>query len=411
MSKKFPDLLDDFISYVKVDTASDPTSKDFPSTSGQKELLTKLKGQLDKLGMDWVVQKEPHNYLYAFLAGNSGESTPPVGFIAHVDTSPEEPGKNVKPRVLDYKGGVIDISEDGRICLDPRIQGELDGKAGKTLITASGDTLLGADDKAGVAEIISGLKYLQLHPEIKRSDIFIAFTPDEEIGKGTKYFDTKIFKPEYAYTFDGSGMGYYEEENFNAVNGHVIFHGFNTHAGTAFGKMINSVRASAFFVNRLEKRFTPEGTKGRDGFIHFDSLSGNVNNVQVNFVIRDFSKMGVQRFKNDMTSMKNETEKKFPGIRIEIKFIDAYENMKLIIDSKSDVRSRIQKAAVRADIDLKHSAIRGGTDGARLSFMGIPTPNIFTGGYNFHSKYEFAVLEEMEAAVELMIEIAGGGIE
>jgi tripeptide aminopeptidase len=407
MNEKYPDLLNNFVNYVKFNTMSNPDSDKTPSSKGQWDFMKHLVKELENIGLTWVIKGTNHCYLYGFLECNyeREEKMDSIGFVAHIDTSPEEPGINVKPKIFTYHGGTIDISGDGRIKLEPELHPYLKDKIGKTLITASGDTLLGADDKAGVAEIISALKYLKNNPCIKHGDIYLAFTPDEEIGHGTKYFDTAIFKPDFAFTMDGAEIGIYESENFNAINGKIKITGFNTHPGNAYKKMVNSIRVMGYFISLLQEEDTPENTRDREGFIHFDKINGSVNEVKVDFIMRDFTRPGLENLKQLLFEIKNKVQERFPKSNIDIDFLEIYENMKRIIDKHPHIEKRVYSAAKNLGIELKKIGIRGGTDGARLSFMGIPTPNLFTGGYNYHSKYEFAILEEMEMATSLIIEI------
>ncbi len=398
-------ILDYFLKYVAVNTKSDPLSPRTPSTEGQIELARMVKRDMEVIGFDDIFFDERRGYLYGKIAANTKSPGLSIGFIAHLDTSFEESAINVKPKVITYTGGSIVINNERGMIIDPSENPDLEGKKGKTVIHASGDTLLGADDKAGLAEIISACRYIREHNEIEHGDVYVAFTPDEEIGKGTAYFNLEYFKPDFAFTVDGSEAPYYEDENFNAVNGYAEFIGFNTHPGSAYRKMINSVRASSLFISEVEDAFSPECTKDREGFIHFDKVEGDVNRTRVDFIIRDFESGGIERFKKVLESCKGKVQARFPKVRTELVFKESYRNMKEIISRKPLIEEVVRRAYGMSSLELKKNPIRGGTDGARLSFMGLAAPNLFTGGYNFHSKYEFAVLEEMETAAALIVNI------
>ena len=403
---KHAHLLDDFLSFVKVNTRSNPNNDKTPSFEGEFNLAKKLKELLKEL-VDEVFYDDENCYVYGLLKKNT-ENKRCIGFNSHMDTSPEESGENVKPRVFKYEGGDIEIGN--RTIIKEEDIVDFSKKLGKTFITASGDTLLGADDKAGIANIISMLRYFKEHPKESHGDIYVAFTPDEEIGQGIKYLDMEHFKIDFGFTVDGSGIGEYDDENFNAINGKIIFTGYNVHAGSAYKKMRNAVRASSYFMSLLDEKHSAEGTKNREGYIHFDAIEGDVNKVELELIIRDFTKPGLEKLNNMLEKHSSETKKKFKGIGIKLNLKDAYSNMKEIIDRFPEVSKVVEKSADNIGLVLKRTPIRGGTDGAMLSWREkIAMPNIFTGGYNFHSKKEYAVLEEMEKSVDLIIEIVKNG--
>lgn len=407
--RKYDNLLARFLRYVEIDTQSQEEATRYPSTDKQLVLLNLLREEMKGLGLtDITTNAELSNlgYIKGRLPGNTGEKVAPVAFIAHVDTSPEESGAGVKPIVhRKYDGGTITFPANPDITLNPETAPVLAKKKGKTIITASGDTLLGADDKAGVAEIMTAVEFLSAHPGIKHGDIWVIFTSDEEVGNGTKTIRREDIAAKYAYTVDGGEEGLIETENFNATNGEILFKGFNTHPGSAKDKMVNAVRAASFYLAKLPPAKSPERTEGKEGFIHPLSINGDVNRVSIKVIIRDFTKTGLGESEELLQKVKEEVRREYGDIEIEIKLRRAYENMKEILVQYPAVIEAPFASARRLGITPQEAAIRGGTDGARLSFIGLPTPNLWTGGYMFHSKFEFAVLEEMETATALIIEI------
>lgn len=407
----FPTLLSRFCKYLQFDTQSNPDSSNYPSTSKQLDFLNFLKKELISLGLK-DVELDEYGYLMAKLDSTikdkiKEKNCDSIVFIAHVDTSPDESGENVKPRIIEnYDGNPINFPDDDKVVLSKEIYPALSQKIGKTIITASGKTLLGADDKAGVAEIVTAFEYLAKNPDIEHPTLYLLFTPDEEVGNGTKYIKREKIPAKYGYTLDGGAIGEIENENFNAVNGEIIIKGFNTHPGAAKDKMINAIRASGYFISNLNLAHSPEKTEEKEGFIHPIDIKGDVNEVKIKFIIREFDKDKVEYLKAELEESIKKVNNIYPGFKYELSFNDAYQNMKEVIDKNPVVMEKLLSACQKIGIKAILKGIRGGTDGARLSFMGLPCPNIFTGGYLFHSKYEFAVLEEMEKAVELIIKIA-----
>lgn len=407
----FPNLIERFCNYVKFDTQSDPDSLNYPSTKKQLIFLNYLKDELNSIGLKDVFLNE-YGYLMAKLDSTIKNSSKdnksyPIVFIAHVDTSSEESGENVMPRIIrDYDGKDIFFPDNDKITLSTKITSVLNQKIGKTIITASGQTLLGADDKAGVAEIITAFEYLIKNPEIEHPDLYLLFTPDEEVGNGTKYINIDNIPAKYGYTLDGGAIGEIENENFNAINGEVTIYGFNTHPGAAKDKMINAIRAASIFISNLKIDLSPEKTENKEGFIHPIDINGDVNEVKIKFILREFNKEKLENLKKHIEESLQKTLSIYPNFKYSLNWINAYENMKEVIDKNPIVLEKLIKACKKSGIEPILKGVRGGTDGARLSFMGLPCPNIFTGGYLYHSKYEFAVLEEMEKATELIINIA-----
>lgn len=408
---EFSNLKDRFCKYVAFNTQSNFESSSYPSTKNQLIFLQYLKEELIKIGLK-DVEIDQYGYLMAKLnstitSEKNRNNFDPIVFIAHVDTSPEESGENVKPRIIEnYNGDIISFPDDKNIILSKENFPVLSQKIGKTIITASGKTLLGADDKAGVAEIVTAFEYMKNNPQIEHPDIYLLFTPDEEIGNGTKHIKRENIPAKYGYTLDGGAIGEIENENFNAVNGEVIIYGFNTHPGAAKDKMINAIRATSIFINNLDINLTPEKTAEKDGFIHPIQISGDVNEVSVKFILREFDKTKLETLKKHVEDSLEKAFSTYHGFKFKTNWVDSYSNMKEIIDENPVVMDKLIKACKKTGINPIIKGIRGGTDGARLSFMGLPCPNIFTGGYLYHSRYEFAVLEEMEKVTELIINIA-----
>lgn len=398
-------LVDRFLSYVKFDTQSDELTNMTPSTPGQMVFAEYLENELRKMGLT-EISLEDTGYLMATLPANTDKKVPVVGFIAHLDTSPDMSGRHVNPRIVEnYPGGDIVLSKAEGIVLSPADFPELNDYIGQDLIVTDGTTLLGADDKAGIAEIISAVDYLQKHPEIKHGKIRIAFNPDEEIGQGAHKFDVQRFGADWAYTMDGGAIGELEYENFNAAVAKVTFAGRNVHPGYAKHKMINSMRIANQFVIMLPRWETPEHTEDYEGFYHLVSMEGTVEKTVLTYIIRDHDRDRFERRKKELEHLARKINHEFPDCcSIEIK--DQYYNMREKIEPVKFVVDIAEEAMRRCDIKPKVQPIRGGTDGAQLSFKGLPCPNIFAGGLNFHGRYEFVPIPSMEKAADVIVEIA-----
>ena len=398
-------VVDRFLEYVKFDTQSDELTNLTPSTPGQMEFAQYLEGKLKELGLKNVSLDE-NGYLMATLPANTDEKVPTIGFIAHLDTSPDMSGRHVNPRIVkDYDGNDIVLNAEKEIVLSPTQFPELRHYTGQDLIVTDGNTLLGADDKAGIAEIITAVEYLMAHPEIKHGDIRIAFNPDEEIGLGAHKFDVEKFGADWAYTMDGGEIGELEYENFNAAVAKVTFKGRNVHPGYAKHKMVNSLRVATQFAIMLPRWETPEHTEGYEGFYHMVGIEGDVEKTVLTYIIRDHDRDRFERRKKEFEHLTRKINKEFPECAsLELK--DQYYNMREKIEPVMHVIEIAEQAMRNADITPKVVPIRGGTDGAQLSFKGLPCPNIFAGGLNFHGRYEFVPIPSMEKAVEVIVEIA-----
>jgi len=399
-------VVDRFLRYVRFDTQSDPRSGAVPSTAGQMVFARELAEELKKMDLT-DIELDPNGYLMATLPSNMDEPTPVVGFIAHMDTSPDFTGYEVSPRVVkSYNGGDIILNEKKNIILSAAVFPEIENYKGKDLIVTNGETLLGADDKAGVAEIVSAVEYLVTHPEIRHGKIRIAFTPDEEIGQGADHFDVRKFGADFAYTLDGGEVGSLEYENFNAAGAKVIIHGSSVHPGYAKNKMKNSIKIAYHFISLLPGDETPEKTEEYQGFYHLTDIKGTVEQTEIDFIIRDFN---LDKFVERKETMKNTADQinmEYGVGSAEVILRDQYYNMQEIIDKSMFVVDIAREAIARAGIVPKIVPIRGGTDGARLSFMGLPCPNLFAGGHNFHGKYEYIPTSSMEKACGVIVEIA-----
>ena len=396
-------LIDRFLKYVKLDTQSDEDTNLTPSTPGQMVFVEELKKELEQLGLTEITLDE-NGYLFATLPSNIDRDVPTVGFIAHVDTSPDMSGKNVNPRIVKYEGGNIVLNEDKKIVLSPEQFPEMLDYVGQELIVTDGNTLLGADDKAGVAEIVSAIEYLIAHPEIKHGKVRIGFNPDEEIGKGAHKFDVDLFGCDFAYTMDGGAVGEIEYENFNAAIARVKFAGRNVHPGYAKHKMLNSIRVANQFAIMLPRWETPEHTEGYEGFYHLVGVEGTVESTTLTYIIRDHDRDRFERRKKELEHLTRKINHEFENCAtIEIK--DQYYNMREKIEPVMHIIDTAIKAIERAGVKPLVVPIRGGTDGAQLSFKGLPCPNIFAGGLNFHGRYEFVPIPSMEAAQRTVLEI------
>ncbi|MEZ9505124.1 peptidase T [Vibrio sp. 10N.286.51.B11] len=398
-------LVERFLNYVTFDTKSDPSNQQCPSSPGQITFAEALK--LELVALDLVdVSLDDNGYLMAKLPSNVDYPVPAIGFVAHMDTAPDASGANVKPQVIkDYRGGTIELGDSGE-SLNPSQYPDLDSLHGHDLITTDGTTLLGADNKAGIAEIISAIAYLKANPDIKHGDICIGFTPDEEIGRGANLFDVEKFGAEWAYTIDGGPVGELEFENFNATSADVICHGVNVHPGTAKGKMVNSMNIAAQFQLMMPAQETPECTEGYEGFYHLKSAEMGVARSELGYIIRDFEREGVEARKAFMQQKVDELNERLEKGRVELVLTDSYFNMKEMVEPHQHIIELAKQAMIECNVEPMVKPIRGGTDGARLSFMGLPCPNIFTGGYNFHGIHEFITIQGMEQAVKVIVELS-----
>ncbi len=398
-------VVDRFLQYVKFDTQSDELTNMTPSTPGQMIFAQALEKELHNLGLTDITLDD-NGYLMATLPGNTGHKVPTIGFIAHLDTSPDLSGHHVNPRIVEnYDGSAITLNPEQNVILSPEEFPELLHYVGQSLIVTDGTTLLGADDKAGIAEIVTAMAYLIKHPEIKHGDIRICFNPDEEIGAGAHKFDVERFGADWAYTMDGGEIGELEYENFNAAVAKVTVKGRNVHPGYAKHKMINSMRIANQFVIMLPRWETPEHTEGYEGFYHLISFEGSVEQSVLTYIIRDHDRDRFERRKKELEHLTRKINNEFPDCAsIEIK--DQYYNMREKIEPVSHIVEIAEQAMRNAGVTPKVVPIRGGTDGAQLSFKGLPCPNIFAGGLNFHGRYEFVPIPSMEKAVEVIVEIA-----
>ncbi len=400
-------VVERFLQYVEYNTQSDENSDASPSTSGQLVLGEALKKELEELGLENVRLTET-GYVYGVLSANTTkEQVPAIGFIAHMDTSSDMPGEGVKPQIIqDYPGGDIVLSSEKGITLSPEEFPELNEYVGKTLITTDGTTLLGADDKAGIAEIITAVEYLIEHPEIPHGKICVAFTPDEEIGRGADHFDVSGFGADFAYTLDGGPIGELEYENFNAAKAKVFVQGESVHPGTAKDKMLNSMLLAAEYMAQLPANETPAHTEGYEGFYHLTNISGNVETTTMSYIIRDFDWASFEHRKQVMQAAAHSLNQKYGRSIFSVAIEDQYYNMKEKIEPVQHVVRIAEEAMQSLGIAPVVVPVRGGTDGARLSYMGLPCPNLFGGGHAFHGKYEFIPTFAMEKAVAVIVKIA-----
>ena len=396
-------VVDRFLRYVKFDTQSDELTNLTPSTPGQMVFAKYLKEELEELGLTEITLDD-NGYLMATLPANTDEAVPTIGFIAHLDTSPDMSGRNVCPRMVDYNGGDIVLNEEKNIVMSPAQFPELNDYVGQSLIVTDGNTLLGADDKAGIAEIVTAIKYLKNNPSIKHGKIRIAFNPDEEIGQGAHKFDVDLFGADWAYTMDGGAIGELEFENFNAAVARITFTGRNVHPGYAKGKMINSIRVANQFAIMLPRWETPEHTQDYEGFYHLVGIEGSVEQTVMTYIIRDHDRDRFERRKKELEHLTRKINNEFPGVAaIEIK--DQYYNMREKIEPLMHIIDLAKQAMENMGVTPKVQPIRGGTDGAQLSFKGLPCPNIFVGGLNFHGRFEFVPVPSMEKATEVIVEM------
>ena len=400
-------VLERFLRYVRYDTQSDESSTAFPSTEKQLVLLRDLAAELRALGLSDAAVDE-HGYVMATVPATSRKpGVPTIGFIAHVDTSPEMSGANVAPIVhRAYDGRDLVLPGDSSAVLRMADLPELATVVGHDIVTASGTTLLGGDDKAGVAAIVTAAAHLIAHPEIPHGPIRIAFTPDEEVGRGTLHFDVEQFNARYAYTIDGGGRGEIETESFSADAMTVTFHGFNTHPGYARGRMVNAIKVAAAFIDALPvDGLSPESTEGRDGYLHPYVVDASVDRTTVRLLVRDFETARL-RGKEDLAErLARAAVARYPGSRAEIAVTESYRNMKEVLDRHPEIAEHAREAIRRVGLEVRDTLIRGGTDGSRLSFMGLPTPNLFAGEHAFHSRLEWVSVQEMELAVRTIVEL------
>ena len=396
-----------FINYVKIYSTSDAESESTPSTPQQWDIANYIFEELKTLGLS-DVSIDDKGYIYAYIPSNlEQDEEPVVGFISHYDTSPDFNGKDVNPQIWDdYDGKDLLLNKETGFTLSPKKFETLNDYLGKTLITTDGTTLLGADDKAGIAEIVTAAEFLLAHPEIKHSRIAIGFTPDEEIGRGAHHFDVKKFGAEWAYTMDGSEVGELEYENFNAAGAVVKIHGLSVHPGYAIGKMVNASLLAAEFIQMLPENETPGTTKGFEGFYHLMDITADVSEAKIQYIVRDHDHDLFEGRKKFITEKVAAFNKKHGEGTAEIEIKEQYRNMKQQFEGKMHIVDIAEQAMKDANIEPKIKAIRGGTDGAQLSYMGLPCPNIFAGGINFHGPYEYVCLESMEKAVKVIINIA-----
>ncbi|MEJ2505027.1 MAG: peptidase T [Ignavibacteriaceae bacterium] len=398
--------VDRFLKYVKYDTQSDEDSTTFPSTEKQKILSKDLAEELKKMGLD-DAHLDEWGYVMATLPSNTSKKVDPISFIAHVDTSPAVTGKDVNPVInKNYQGGDIKLKTGGWVIKESE-NPDLKNMKGFDIITTDGSTLLGADNKAGVAEIMDAVNYFLSHPEVKHGPIKICFTPDEEVGRGTEKIDLNKLDAKYAYTVDGSSRGEVEIETFSADAVNVTFTGKNIHPGYAKGIMINSLKVAAAFVDSLPKdKLSPETTEKREGYFHPTTMSGNEEKTVVKFIIRDFETPKLKELEDILKDLAEKAVEKFPGSKLDFEVIEQYRNMREMLDKHPQVYEYAFEAMKNLDIEPITHPIRGGTDGSRLSFMGLPTPNIFAGEHSFHSQLEWVAVQDMEMAVKVIVEIA-----
>ena len=398
-------LLDRFLGYARIETRPDDNNTSSPSSVSQMLFAERLADELERIGMQEVTL-DGNGYVMATLPANNGAVTPVIGFIAHMDTSPEAPSAGINPLVhTNYDGKDIVLNAERGIILSPSDFPELSAYTGQTIITTDGTTLLGADDKAGIAEIVTACEHLISNPTLRHGRIRIAFTPDEEIGRGADNFDVKRFGADYAYTLDGGGIGELEYENFNAAAASIGVKGRSVHPGTAKDAMINSIMVAGFLDSLLPQRERPEFTEGYEGFFHLYDIRGSVEETMMKYIIRDHDPVKFSERKKQLNEAVAETGRRFPGATVRAVMKDQYFNMKEIIEANYHIIDSAVSAYRMAGIEPVIKPVRGGTDGARLSFMGLPCPNLFTGGHNYHGRFEYIPLQSMEKAVEVIVNL------
>jgi tripeptide aminopeptidase len=400
-------VLDRFLRYVRYDTQSDEQSTTCPSTGVQLVLLRDLAAELQALGLADANVDDFGNVTATVPATTRKTGVPTIGFIAHVDTSPEMPGADVKPIVhRQYDGRDLVLPDDPSAVLRLQDNPALAEQIGHDIVTASGTTLLGADNKAGVAEIVTAAAFLMAHPDIPHGTVRLAFTPDEEIGRGADHFDVARFAADCAYTMDGGRLGEIETESFSADAITVTFHGFNTHPGYAKGRMVNAIKVAAAFIDRLPAdTLSPEVTDGHDGFVHPYVIQASVERTSVKLLVRDFVTAGLKDKEALIETLARDAAARYPGARVDVAIAESYRNMKEVLDRYPAIAEHAREAIRRVGLEPRSRPIRGGTDGSRLSFMGLPTPNLFAGEHNFHSRLEWVSVQDMEKAVEVMVQL------
>lgn len=391
--------------YVKMDTTSDENSTTVPSTKGQRVLAEELKKDLEALGLE--TKLDENGYLFGYLKSNTDKKLKKLGLLAHLDTSPDMSGKDVNPRIVKYEGGDIVLHEENGIILKESEFPALAGYVGQELIVTDGTTLLGADDKAGVAEIMTALEYIVSHNDFVHGDLHVAFTPDEEIGRGPHHFDVEAFGADVAYTMDGGPLGELEYENFNAASAKVKVRGRNVHPGTAKDKMVNSIFIAMEYADFFDREDTPEHTEEYEGFYHLNEIKGDVDGTSLDYIIRDFFEESFEERKKMMLEAADTLNEKYGESTVTVELHDQYKNMKTKIEPHMYLVENAKLAMTKAGVTPDIKPIRGGTDGAQLSYMGLPCPNIFTGGENFHGRYEFISVESMDKAVEVLLNLIG----
>lgn len=398
-------VTDKFLKYVKFDTESDTQTGLTPSTPGQMVLAQELKKELEELGLEQVSLDE-NGYVMGVLPSNIDKEVPAIGFIAHMDTSPDFSGKNVNPQIIkEYDGEDITLNQSENIVMKVKDFPELKNYKGQTLITTDGTTLLGADDKAGIAEIITAVEYLVKHPEIKHGPVHVGFTPDEEIGKGADFFDVRKFGAEFAYTLDGGEIGELQYENFNAAYAKITFKGRNVHPGMAKDKMINSMLIANDFIARLPQEEVPEKTEAYEGFNHLIAMEGGVESSTLQYIIRDFDMQKYEERKQLFENLCKEYQQKYGEENVILEMLNQYYNMREKVEPVKYIVDIAEQAMKEVDVEPMVIPIRGGTDGSRLSYMGLPCPNIFAGGHNFHGRFEYVPVPSMEKAVDVILKI------
>jgi tripeptide aminopeptidase len=397
-------LVERFIRYAKINTRSDENSKKCPSTPGQVELAHLLVDEMKEIGLQDITLDE-NGYAMATLPANNVKDIPALGFLAHLDTSPDGKADKVNPQIMDHLGKGLLLNRKENIILSPVEFPVMNNYIGQQLITTDGTTLLGADDKAGIAEIITAMDFLVRHPEIKHGPVRIAFTPDEEIGRGADRFDMKKFYAQHAFTIDGGGIGEIEYENFNAARARISIQGLNVHPGTAKNRMKNSMLIAMELNSMLPASDVPEHTEAYEGFFHLTDISGTVDSSTVNYLIRDHDAKLFNKKKDLLIRIVDHLNMKYGPRTVKLTLVDQYYNMKEKIEPVFEIVVLARKAILAAGITPRIIPIRGGTDGSRLSYMGLPCPNLFTGGHNFHSRYEFIPVKSMEKAVEVIVKM------
>lgn len=398
-------LINRLETYAKIDTQSDMDSSSTPSTPGQWDLIKLLEKELKEVGLEEVAYDE-NGYLMATLPANTDKDIPTIGFLAHVDTATDFTGKGVSPKVISYEGGDIVLNESLQIILSPNDFPELSNYKGQQLMVTDGTTLLGADDKAGVAEIMTAVEHLVNHPEIEHGKIRVAFTPDEEIGRGPHKFDVERFGCDYAYTVDGGPLGELQYESFNAAAARVTFYGNSVHPGTAKNKMVNAGKMAAQFICKFPEKESPEHTEGYEGFYHLISVEGDVEKSTVYYIIRDHDREKFNARKDILQQHVEEMKNIYGEKAVELEMNDQYYNMREKIEPVKHIVDIAEQAIKNLDIEPIIQPVRGGTDGSQISFMGLPTPNLFAGGENFHGKFEYVSIDSMEKAAKVIVEIS-----